>query len=239
MAGLLHGRLSSLLAGKSRATGHIPPPLRPQVRQRACYVPRAGFCYFRLPKVANSTICKTLASHAFGGERFGENDPTGAAAKAALQRFPDARQFARSYSFAFVRDPVPRVLSAWRDKAPRPKFGAEYGLNTDGVPVSFTRFLEMLQEGLLLKDPHWAPQSVLLPYDPARYAFIGRFERLEPDMETLCRHIFGRFDGLTTRTAGRTGASGADVRIAPENRQMIYRLYERDYDLFYSEILPV
>lgn len=221
----------------------IHPNQREMVLARACYSRKYSFSYFRIPKAANSTITKTLFKHMYLNNAYLENDPTGRKAKKRLQHIPSQSQFDKSYSFTFVREPASRTLSAWLDKLQKTHFMDKYGLHKPSdkqSPLTFSEFLKALDTRALYWNPHWAPQSSLLPFKGNGYNFIGRVETLDRDLEHVCNAVFGRFDTVKTRELARTGAANkVNELITEADRKLIYKLYEEDYDLFYSDMLPV
>src|SRR5439155_25103731 len=115
------------------------------------------------------------------------------------------RRLDRAFTFSFVRNPFTRILSAFLDKiATRtPKFQKILGL--DGQAISFREFLERLDDGYLMKNVHWAPQSELIPMAPGQLSFLGHVETIEPDLGEVMERIFGPGENrILRRTAGAT-----------------------------------
>ncbi len=149
-----------------------------QLRQNICNrifcSPEHRFIYFRIPKSANSTITLTLVRSMEAGVN---GDQTGQQSKEVDQEFLQSgvifpSQMERYFTFTFVRNPFTRVLSAYLDKvtSTNPKF--KKLLWVDGRAISFRAFLERLDDGWLMKNVHWAPQSALIPLDAARLNFV-------------------------------------------------------------------
>ncbi len=113
--------LSSLSITRHPLLKDAPRHLRKNIANRFIYSHDHNFTYQRVPKAANSTISRTLAVHILGPDAV-KGDEKGALAKKALGGLPTVKQFDASFRFTFVRDPVSRVLSAWRDKAHTVKF---------------------------------------------------------------------------------------------------------------------
>ena len=116
--------------------------------------------------------------------------------------------------FSFVRNPYARILSAYLSKIVRPLEG--YKFNPDrpsavppkgqiirlftGQPINestefnmnidFKTFVELVSEQSTYEmDPHWKPQYDLLMADKIEYSFIGRFEEMSSEIETLMNLI--------------------------------------------------
>src|SRR5437762_1100576 len=159
--------------------------LRRSVWNRIFCSPEFAFIYFRIPKSANSTVALTLAQ-CMGSGLSPADDMTGARSKDFGNRFLESKiffphQLDRYFTFTFVRNPFTRVLSAYLDKVATrtAKFQKALGLNDE--EVSFSRFLERLNDGYLMKNVHWAPQVALLPVEPRRLSFLGHVENIDTD----------------------------------------------------------
>jgi len=97
--------------------------------------------------------------------------------------------------FSVVRDPLPRVWSAWQSKLllREPTFIWRFGeadwfprvpFSAQGVVEDFRRFVRTLTRGEPLFEGHWHPQNELLQPSVFNYAHIGRVEAL-PDTIAL------------------------------------------------------
>jgi hypothetical protein len=210
----------------------LPDHLRDNIAKRFIFSPKHGFTYQRVPKAANSTIARTLAAHILGNEAI-RRDGHGARAKGRLRRLPSPEQFADSFSFTFVRDPATRVLLAWRDKGHNTKYMRRYGLEdpkAPGKPIAFSDFLRRLDAGLLDKDLHWCPQTLMLVDGGQAFDFVGRVERIETDLPHVMERIFGSAAAPATSPVDRTGASARAAQdISADDMRLIRRLYAEDY----------
>ena len=91
---------------------------------------------------------------------------------------------ARFRTFAFVRNPFDRLVSAWAGGDPDLRACAlEAGIDLRGL--SFSRFVDAT---ISLDHPHVAPQTpfICAPDGALRVDFVGRFERLADDFGRLC-----------------------------------------------------
>jgi len=221
---------------------HIPLELQNGMGKRICICKTKGFCYFRVPKAANSTIMNSLAFATFGSGPF---DDEGVRAKGSFSDISvapdlDADQMvARYFCFTFVRNPFTRVLSAYLDKIVAlsdPKFRVLAGLPDGGT---FRDFLHYLRDGGLNANPHWAPQTSIVPIEPHRLHFIGRVETIEADFERLSAMIFGTPMPLYTRQSGRTSAAklASDIYTMAD-RRLVEDLYQQDFESYYPDHLP-
>ena len=125
------------------------------------------------------------------------------------------------------------------DKGHNQYFIKKYAMhrkNDPQKPLTFRQFLEALDDGLLDRDAHWAPQSSLLPFRGQSYSFVGKVENLDVQLEAVCREIFGYFNKMQNREVGRTWASSRAAKMVDNTeKRMIFKLYEEDYDRFFSE----
>ncbi|OOG23010.1 hypothetical protein B1C78_12855 [Thioalkalivibrio denitrificans] len=187
------------------------------------------FCYFRLPKCANSTVVNTLAWY----DPEVETRPDDGAARAAKRSYGrlDAARAAtldelqqRYFLFTFVRNPYTRLLSSYLDK----------GLQKD-PRQSFADFIARLERGGLHENAHWAPQTAMLPVRPERLAFIGRTERIEEDLKTVVDRIFGQgtFQAPRNREVNRKGAADKLARYYSDGlAERVHALYADDFAAF-------
>uniref|UniRef100_A0A8C9NBU2 Carbohydrate sulfotransferase n=1 Tax=Serinus canaria TaxID=9135 RepID=A0A8C9NBU2_SERCA len=106
------------------------------------------------------------------------------------------------YKFIFVRNPMERLLSAYRNKFGeikeyQQKYGVEIvrryrknGGNSAGDDVSFSEFLQyLLDEDVERMNEHWMPIYNLCQPCAVRYDFIGSYERLHADANHVLEHI--------------------------------------------------
>ena len=125
--------------------------------------------------------------------------------KTATQRQKEAvASLVRSgaFSFSCVRNPWERLVSAWYDKFKRVREGENYlrrrlrrcdmlDSNTPAqtiIDADFPFFVAALTDSELFKrDPHFMPQSRLLPAHELTY--LARFEHYERDVFEILRRL--------------------------------------------------
>lgn len=221
----------------------VRPGLRLQVSKRICYSAEFGFCYFRIPKAANSTIVLTLAGHV--GISLPDEDPRDPearirAAKKALGRMASVEALEESFNFTFVRNPYSRILSAYRDKATRANFAKRYGFAHRFFKrreFTFLDFLKRLEDGVLFENLHWAPQVEIIPYDLERLDKIGKVESIDRDLAEVVETIFHCPLEMQIREHRRTGADKVvKDYVGDREKAMLRRLYARDFECFYPEL---
>lgn len=212
---------------------NIAPSLRMRVLSRIAFSKEHGFCYFRIPKVANSTIVVSLLNNMPGRE---ETDSE--YAKQLLQGIPSVSDMDKLHTFTFVRHPASRTLSAFLDKSRADGMRRKH-LCLRGEPGTisgFRYFLDGLKDGQLLHDLHWAPQTAILPYDVAKYDFVGRYELLEADLMTCLTRLYGDEASIHNALSRRTNASGMTNQFVGKcERDLIAKLYETDFEAFYPQ----
>ncbi|NWU69502.1 CHSTE sulfotransferase, partial [Pterocles burchelli] len=106
------------------------------------------------------------------------------------------------YKFLFVRNPLERLLSAYRNKFGEIKeyqqrYGVEIvrryrknGGNSAGDDVTFSEFLRyLLDEEVERMNEHWMPIYNLCQPCAVRYDFIGSYERLSADASYVLERV--------------------------------------------------
>lgn len=174
------------------------------------------FVWFRVAKAGTRTIFDVLRG---AGAVF--------AAENAIFNHYRPRAFDAYFKFAFVRHPVERFISCWRDRVvDRNHF--------DFAPPELER-MRNLEEFVAFAasldisrcDVHLRLQSRLI--DLGNVDFLGRMENFDADLATVAARLGFCLDGVPRRnTSSRTGA---DV-LSHDVRRRIARIYERDMRFF-------
>ncbi|XP_019625100.1 PREDICTED: carbohydrate sulfotransferase 14-like [Branchiostoma belcheri] len=168
------------------------------------------------------------------------------------------------YKFMFVRDPLERLVSAYRDKFvehPEEYFGRRYGTriqkmyrngvwNILGADVTFEEFVRFViqAKGYDLNE-HWQSYTELCQPCAVNYDFIGMYENLEEDTEHVLKVLgvdkkvsFPRRQEqiYNKRTTGEVLKEHLDV--LPDAESYIRKLvkkYSLDYTMFgYDRPIP-
>lgn len=197
--------------------------------------------YMQVPKAASLTLRHRLGRSDVQGETPAGDFRSLRQTTDSGRKPPSIAALLQSdeyYRFTFVRNPYTRVLAAyihkvledraaWNDLHPRLGLGPE--------KPSFKAFLHHLAE----QDPvwidiHFRSQASLLLTGIVDYHYIGRFETLDRDFATICRHL-----GLPPAPAEENvlfHATGATSRVDefydPATRNLVYRLYQDDFRTF-------
>jgi len=125
-----------------------------------------------------------------------------------------AEERARWKSFAFVRNPFDRLVSAWAGGDPDLRACAlAQGIDLRGL--SFARFVDAT---IALDHPHVAPQTpfIFAPDGTHLVDFVGRFERLSDDFDHVCDLL---------------GLSGGTRPALPHVHRSRHAHYREMYDL--------
>ena len=161
-------------------------------------LPKHGLVYIKNPKAGCSTV--RLAEP--DPQRSVRLSPTNVHAEHLLPRPADlgwpciGRMLGgKAYRFTFVRDPLRRLESAYRDKIVRAvssqwrdKIRGSLGLPLGSEePLSFEQFLAGLeqQDPVTEMDPHWRPQHVNLMHPLIEYDRIGKLETFDADLAKI------------------------------------------------------
>lgn len=176
--------------------------------------------FFHIPKTAGLSLNVAL----FGNHGLGHIDVQTARALFGERRFDSF------YKFCFVRNPWDRLVSAYHylhAGHPNSPIASEVA----GCS-SFTEFvLELLPSPKVASEQHIRPQSAFVVSRDGSLAvdFVGRFERLAEDFETIAGRL-----GIDARLERRNESSHHDYRryYTDETRDAVARFYERDIALF-------
>ena len=197
----------------------------PDLRAEKIVSRRYGFVWLANPKAASRSLIRALATTDPGAVLVRE-----ATLAEVYAAFPEARGY---FSFAFVRDPVERALSCHGDKARgvgNVELGAFAGLEPGMDLDAFCAWLETPWGSDAFADRHWLSQDALLREAPdARLPdFIGRFERLDDDVEAVTTGLRMPRTGLAhlNRSTGVQSTPSAEALAA------LGRRYARDIAVF-------
>lgn len=145
------------------------------------------------------------------------------------------RKFRAYFKFAFVRDPLDRVLSGYNylragGNGVEDRAIAEFLEPYD----TFESFVEAcLVKGSMIHHPVFRPQSWFLSdwRGNLQVDFLGRFESLDQDFASVASRL-GLLGPLpVTNRSAKVGAASAR-EVSPHVRQLVARVYAEDYRLF-------
>jgi len=160
------------------------------------YHKRHGCVFIHVPKTAGTSVLRALG-HGRSGRLPGQAARTSGRDHLPWFVYQTANReyYARAFSFAFVRNPWDRALSAYRHVL-RESAGTGLGPRGEAVDVhayaSFTDFVVRgLAEGHFRSHLMFLPQSffVLGPDGEPAVDFVGRFERIEEDFQVVAERL--------------------------------------------------
>lgn len=193
--------------------------LRPLLDRRAIFV--------HVPKCAGLSVSKAI----FGCR--------GAAhMKVSDLRIAFSREeYASFYKFAFVRNPWDRLVSAYYFMRDRGSITAGRDMNGrrfDSFPDfrSFVRDYVArsdLGHHVVLRPQHWFLCRTSL--DAPDLDFVGRFENLQEDFDSVCKHI-GVDVSLVEKNTGQSRRGDYRAEYDEETAAIAGRAYRRDAELF-------
>lgn len=227
--------------------------VNPSIERHVIWLPDAKIGYFRIGKAANSSI-RTALAQAFGltshkGTTPGEDAFWGEQGRKRVTRMRTST-FAmhpgvkNGWSFSFVRHPVARLYSCWKNKVVEnpdllPAM-ADMGICPD---MGFDDFVEVVAR---TPDPkseiHLRSQASILTWRGRVVPdFVGRVEKAEADWTRVQREIKARcgIDPGPMLRRNVRGQSGPEITesLRPETRARIAARYADDFRLFYPDAL--
>lgn len=218
-----------------------------ELKLRSIHCPNLGAIYFCNPKVAGSTIIRTLMNIERPALIAENQDLNAPHARAQMSSENNPRQFLRDLrnpnyvKFAFVRNPYTRSLSCYRDKIARPGAGTRYreslGLPPSGE-VKMDDFLERVAYQETRKmNRHWRPQSDLLPRH-LNLDFLGKFENFELEFSNSLKILsLGKYS-MKKEDSHATGSSvNWSEEISPRSIGLINEIYKIDFLRFKYEVI--
>ncbi len=212
-----------------------------------------NYIYFKIPKVASSTLSKSLSLLETRDYPDIKQAPhPGVAGSVFVKPFQlpvdDLKpalvgdDFKR---FVFVRHPFSRLLSAYLhyiqptdDERPsRRQVRTFLGRGQDQITdvISFDDFLQVLADIPKRKmDQHFRPQAMLAGIDLFDHQFIGRIENMDEDLVRLSDFLGLRVtDYMSVRTQHKTGATESwRSEVTPERKKIVERLFSKDFEAF-------
>jgi hypothetical protein len=181
-------------------------------------------CIFvHIPKSAGTSVKKTL----FGNERITH--------RLAMDYYLDSpKDFDAYFSFAFVRNPYDRVVSAYHylmqggknegDKKFRDKYLLEYKNFSDFV-------MRGLSKPEILKWWHFMHQFYFVVNNEGNIIvdYIGRFENINEDFEFVAQNL-GLVKSLPN--LNKSNRKEYEQFYTKELSDIVYSIYEKDFEYF-------
>lgn len=178
------------------------------------------FVWYRVAKVATRTIRHHCETHGVSMD----------VDHAMRIRYPLA-SFADYFTFAFVRDPLDRFVSAWHDKVVDHNY-YDFDPATHQRMQQVEEFARWTAEQDLSAvpgtDQHLTLQSRMI--DLNRVDLVGRLETFDRDFAQVCERIGA--PAVPTAPKNQTAPGGRDRQVSDELRELVARMYARDYQVF-------
>ena len=205
---------------------------KPDLRAEKIVSRRYGFLWICVPKVASVSLLEALGAVDPEAELI-----TGRTLEEIVKTRPEVRGY---YRFAFIRHPCHRTFSFYADKhvklAGRPdayRFFIEpyHGVREGMTFVELCRWLATPYGSDAFADRHWLSQHLQIRLPDGRLPdFIGRYERLDADWETVTAHLGLPFRPLP-RFNVRPAAMVAEEHLDDETVKLLQRRYADDFAL--------
>jgi hypothetical protein len=208
--------------------------------------------YFETPKVACTSIKKTLQIIESGGDTSAISDNVHDRQQSPLgnlfgsdRLLDDYLSDTSCFKFTFVRNPFTRVLSAYLDKFVQNQWEKTQrapllGLAPDS-DISFYDFLVAIsKQDISEMDVHWCPQHILLGAPHIQLDFIGHLESFSTDFSTVLEELqrrsthqnaelFKEVDGQPHKTS-----SNSRLKEYYDQRciELVLELYDKDFSYY-------
>lgn len=179
------------------------------------------FMWFRVAKVGT----RTILGH------FEEYDVALDVHHAMRVRYPTAA-FEDYFKFAFVRHPLDRFVSAWRNKVVDNNY-FEFDPATHERMQQVEEFARWTAghdlSDLATADHHLALQTRLI--DLTQVDYVGRLETFDDDFAAICERV--GVPATQARVRNRTSPrDGAAQPVSDELRSLVGEIYRRDFQVF-------
>lgn len=215
--------------------------LRKPLSLNVSYSEKVGFVWYRVAKTGTRSLHQVLSESV--------DDYVYVVSKTATQRHKEvvaSLVSSGAFSFSCVRNPWERLVSAWYDKFQRDREGENYlrrrlrrcdmlDSNTPAqtiIDADFSFFVARLENSELFKrDPHFKPQSRLLPAHELTY--LARFEHYESDVVEILKLLNLPYSSrLPHRNGTRARSQRFQSYFSLKERATVARLYAADIDQF-------
>jgi Sulfotransferase family len=214
---------------------------------------RYPFLYFEVPKVACSSIKRTLqlleATSEIGAPsniHDKKNSPLIGPLSSGLT-YEQLFTSSNLIRFAFVRNPYSRILSCYLEKIVSDEMERRHHQKLLGFmqtePVTLLEFLQAVDKmSDRNREIHWKSQAGLIKDITIQYHYIGRFEQLERDFRHALTKIGVQPEAILLETITHH-ATNAQSKLkeffGATEMALVQKIYETDFRRYnYSFELP-
>lgn len=142
-----------------------------------------------------------------------------------------AKRYAKYFKFAFVRNPIDRFISAWKDKVLRQNYFL-FDAKTHEQMKDISNFIQWVSAKNINKaDEHIRAQTALIDINNIDY--IGRFEHFEDDLEYVFQQIGIKYQKEVH--INKTQNIIKTPEVSEEEKNLIAEIYKKDILVFYPE----
>ena len=210
--------------------------------------------YCTIPKVASTTWKRVLADLRGLKQGIYVHRPRLWRRLSEYQGEEKSLRLKTYFKFIFVREPLHRLLSAFKDKfigknrhfsknirkeivkALRPRDFDPNGENN----VTFSEFVQFYSRDIKTRNPHWRQYEDLCHPCVINYDFIGHLETLKEDAPLLLK-MAGIEDRVTFPPLHNSTSSSDMINfysiVRPEYITRLAEIYRNDFELFGYEFL--
>ena len=199
---------------------YLYSPLTSWKRYYLSYDYKHKALWYRNYKVATRTIDEHLKQAAKDGSY--------------IYRMPvayKASEFKDFFKFAFVRNPLDRLISAWRNQVIKNNT-LRFSESKRQRMQDFGTFVEWLSgQNVESFNPHFILQREVI--DLNHVDFLGRMESFDRDFKLVCEEI-----GLPLQKVQQKNRSSEKLpEISNEVERQVINIYKLDYQIFYPQYL--
>jgi hypothetical protein len=198
--------------------------------------------YNRVAKAANSSTLLYLFQF-LRNQVLSNHEAKSTVTNAWDLSLSESREFNQYYKFTVVRNPYHRLLSAFIDKVASgdvARFSHIPGYKSL-APEAFEQFVQWLSnENNVNYNHHWAPQESLMMISPEGFNRIGKLESYSQDLSSIFDDLGVLYDNQelfnkifpTIAKPNFRSAEMARNFYSEKSLKTVYRLFEKDFDLF-------
>jgi chondroitin 4-sulfotransferase 11 len=191
------------------------------VKYRITHSNKQKYVWFRTAKCGTRSVLNTL-----------ENNTQICTGKSKISNLDES--FGDYFKFTIVRNPWDRLVSCWKNKIEAKrvetrKFYYDVLGFDNPIGLTFENFVKCLNvDKLLYADEHWMPLHSMIELNSVD--FIGRFENLQEDFNTICDKIGIPRQELPHKN--KTKHKHYTEYYDSETKQIVAEKYAKDIEYF-------